>query len=130
MTSALSSGAKWWGLTQPLTNEHLSCVGCFHKSMGCLFCLYSGESGAGKTEATKLAMQYLAAVNKEGSSMTSEQVCAHPPTCTRVHTCTHVSVWVVTSTQMCTHLLATCQSVPCRSSRPIHSWSPLEMPKQ
>ncbi|WAQ96708.1 MYO15-like protein [Mya arenaria] len=34
----------------------------------------SGESGAGKTEATKLTMQYLAAVNRSGSSTITEQI--------------------------------------------------------
>ena len=34
----------------------------------------SGESGAGKTETTKLVMQYLAAVNKSSSNLISEQV--------------------------------------------------------
>ncbi|OWF46490.1 unconventional myosin-XV-like isoform X2 [Mizuhopecten yessoensis] len=34
----------------------------------------SGESGAGKTEATKLLMQYLAAVNKSGNDLITEQI--------------------------------------------------------
>ena len=39
------------------------------------YCIYfSGESGSGKTEATKLIMQYLAAVNKSGSNTITEQI--------------------------------------------------------
>lgn len=39
----------------------------------------SGESGSGKTESTKLVMQYLAAVNRAPNNLVTEQILEATP---------------------------------------------------
>ncbi len=50
-----------------------------HINVGNFVWISSGESGAGKTESFKLVMQYLAAVNKSGNNLITEQILEASP---------------------------------------------------
>lgn len=62
--------------------SHLFAVGSAAYGMlprGNQVVVISGESGSGKTESTKLIMQYLAAVNKSPSNLITEQILEASP---------------------------------------------------
>jgi adenylylsulfate kinase-like enzyme len=63
-------------------SRHLFAVGSAAYGMlprGNQVVVISGESGSGKTESTKLIMQYLAAVNKSPSNLITEQILEASP---------------------------------------------------
>ncbi|XP_062594386.1 unconventional myosin-XV-like isoform X8 [Saccostrea cucullata] len=70
---------KYEGQTLGTLPPHLFAIGSasygrMMKELENQVLVISGESGAGKTEATKLTMQYLAAVNKSGNNLITEQI--------------------------------------------------------
>lgn len=57
-------------------NDNVSSSNCLHYKI-CIyfqFKKFRGESGSGKTENTKLLLQYFAAINKSSSNIITEQI--------------------------------------------------------
>ncbi|XP_050539166.1 unconventional myosin-XV isoform X10 [Daktulosphaira vitifoliae] len=73
---------KYEGQILGTLSPHLFAVGSAAYGMlsrGNQVVVISGESGSGKTESTKLIMQYLAAVNKSSSNLITEQILEASP---------------------------------------------------
>ncbi|KAF4520564.1 hypothetical protein B566_EDAN011117 [Ephemera danica] len=75
---------KYEGQIMGTLPPHLFSIGSsaysrMSKDMESQVVVISGESGSGKTESTKLVMQYLAAVNKSPSNLITEQILEASP---------------------------------------------------
>lgn len=85
--SGSSMLVRWWWpvyYDYDYLSRHLFAVGSsayatLNKTGESQVVVISGESGAGKTESTKLIMQYLAAVNKSPSNLVTEQILEASP---------------------------------------------------